>query len=85
MIDIQRQEKRTNKDSEDDWCHQNCISRIMRWKLMPKMPCNKYAKDNNWSNYQQEGENHWPGIWPKYQSPTKEEFLQDKNNKLSQY
>lgn len=52
---------------------------------MPKMPRNTYAKDNNWSNYQQEGENHWPGIWPKYQSPTKEEFLQDKNNKLSQY
>lgn len=45
--------KRTNIDSKNNRYHQNRISCIIWWKLMAKMPRNKYTKDNNWNDDQQ--------------------------------
>lgn len=45
--------KRTNVDSKNNRYHQNQVSRIMWWKLVAKVPCNKYTKDNNWNDDQQ--------------------------------
>lgn len=65
--------------------HQNGVSCIIRWKFMTKVPRDKHAKDDNWSNDQQQCDKQWPGIRPKYQSSTKNELLQRTNRKKGKY